>query len=303
MTTSKRVRFAQATLLSTAAVLMAAPAVSHAAEPAALSASQLKAQGKVRVVVAFKAGAGAAARAAIAAAGGRTVLDLADLNAVAIEVPRKALALLQRNPNVEFAEEDGVRHALGNTSKAPLRTAVAAVAAGSQVVPYGIPMVQADQVSDSLAAGRKLCIVDSGYDLAHEDLAGNTVDGVNLTTSGQWSTDELGHGTHVAGTIAAVNNDLGVIGVLPNKNIRLHIAKVFDASGSAPTSIIVKGMLACMKAKANVVSMSLGGASAQKIEEKVVDLMARRNMLLIAAAGNAGTSAVSYPAEIGRAHV
>jgi subtilisin family serine protease len=107
----------------------------------------------------------------------------------------------------------------------------------TQQAPYGIAMVEADQVADDTAGSRKLCIVDSGIDACHEDLAGLALDGVNLTRSGQWFTDELSHGTHVAGTIAAVANSIGVVGVLPNRRLNLFIAKVFDASGSAPSSV------------------------------------------------------------------
>lgn len=152
---------------------------------------------------------------------------------------------------------------------------------GSQVTPYGIPMVQADQLSDALASDRTLCIVDSGIDRDHEDLTGMPVDGVNLSASGEWFTDENSHGTHVAGTIVAVDNTLGVIGVNPNKHLKLFIAKVFDATGSASSSIISKGMQACLKAKANVVSMSLGGPKASGVEQRIVTRLAKRGVLIV----------------------
>jgi len=265
----------------------------QAAPVQALSGAQLQAQGKLRVIVAFKPGKAAAARAAIAAAGGREVVSLDEVNAVAVELPSKALAALQRSPHIDYIEADASRQAFA----APARNSrIDATSAGSQTVPYGISMVQADQLPDSLAAGRKLCIVDSGYEVTHEDLIGNTVGGVNLTTSGEWYTDEAHHGTHVGGTVSAVNNALGVVGVMPGKRINLYIAKVFDVTGSASSSVIAKAMLSCMQARANVVSMSLGGSGASKIEEAVVNLLASRNMLIIAAAGNGGSSAVSYPA-------
>ncbi len=261
-----------------------------AAQTQSLSQAQLKAQGKVRVIVSYKANRGAEMRAAIAAAGGREVVALDEVEAIAIEATPRVVDALRRNPNVVSIEADLVRHVFGRKGSSP------AVATDAQTQPYGIPMVQADQIKDVLASDRKLCIVDSGYETAHEDLAGNTVDGVNLTTSGEWFTDEAHHGTHVGGTVSAVNNSLGVIGVMPNKRISLYIAKVFDASGSAPSSTIAKGMLACVKARANVVSMSLGGDGASALEQRVVTLMAKRNMLIIAAAGNNGTSSISYPA-------
>ncbi len=257
--------------------------------------AQLAAQGKVRVVVSYKSGAGAAALAAIAAAGGRVVVDLSDVDAVAAEVPARARAALQRSPAVQSVDDDPMRYAFGTFGKRSAAR-IKPMSGGTQVSPYGIGMVQADQLSDVLAFDRKLCIVDSGIDRVHEDLNGITVDGVNLTTSGEWFTDEASHGTHVAGTIAAIDNTIGVLGVLPHEHISIYIAKVFDASGSAPSSVIAKGMLACMRARANVVSMSLGGSQAGRLEQRVVDRLASRNILIIAAAGNSGTSDISYPA-------
>ncbi|MED5621261.1 S8 family serine peptidase [Ideonella sp. BN130291] len=268
-------------VLGIAAAFGAAPLASQAATAA----------DKVRVIVAFKQGAVSAGHAAIAAAGGRTVLDVGGFNAVAVELPRKAVALLQRSPHVEFVEEDKLQYAfaLSDPSGPPYLP--------GQQVPYGIKMVQADQVSDSTTTNRTVCIIDSGYDLAHEDLSANHVSGENLTTSGSWSTDEAHHGTHVAGTVAAINNSVGVVGVNPNKNLNLYIVKVFDASGSAPSSVIAKAMLRCGMNGANVVSMSLGGSSPNKLQEKIADwLTTKRNTLVIAAAGNAGNSTVSYPA-------
>jgi len=248
--------------------------------------------GRSRVLVAFKPGAAAAARSAVAAGGGKIVADLSEVNGLAVELPDAAVRQLQQNPNVDFVENDAIRYVLAK----PGSGVSSDPSSPPQSVPYGITMVQADQVSDGFASDRKLCIVDSGIDAAHEDLQGLSIDGDNVSKSGEWFTDENGHGTHVAGTIAAVNNAIGVLGVLPNRQLRLHIAKVFDVTGSTTTSTIIRGMLACMRANADVVSMSLGGDGATQLELRVTNLLASRNMLLIAAAGNAGSRAVSYPA-------
>lgn len=235
-----------------------------------------------RVIVKFKAGAFAKGRAELAARGGKTVLNLSEFNAVAARLSPAAIKLLKKSSLVEFIEPDYQQHTM----------------AVSEVVPYGIPMVQADQLSDAGTSGLTLCIVDSGIDGSHPDHAGNKLAGENFTTSGAWNTDENGHGTHVAGTVAAVGgNGMGVVGVLPNKNINLYIAKVFDASGSAPSSTIAKAMWACSKnGNANVISMSLGGSGASKLQGLVAKLLARRGVMMFAAAGNNGTSSISYPA-------
>jgi subtilisin family serine protease len=246
-------------------------------------------QGSVRVIVGFRPGASAAARSAIAAAQGRVAVDLGEVDGLGVELPAAAIAALQRNPNIEFVENDPPRYAFGMAS--PM-----ALPGTPQTAPYGIGMVQADQLPDTAAANRRLCIIDSGVDAGHEDLTGNVLDGENLTASGQWYTDENSHGTHVAGTVAAIDNAVGVVGVLPHAQINVYIAKVFDASGSAASTVIARAMLDCAAAGANVVSMSLGGSAASQIESRVTERLAANNVLVIAAAGNDGTTAVSYPA-------
>ena len=290
MLITQRVRITSTALVAVALISLG---VAGAAQAQGSSGSS-KGQAKARVIVAFKPGSAAAARAAINSAGGRVVIDLSEVNGLAAELPAPAVAALRRNPNIEFVEDDPVRRVLGRP--APAVSHPAALPGTPQVIPYGIPMVQADQVLDVHAGNRKVCIIDSGIDRAHEDLQGLSVDGINLTKSGQWFTDENSHGTHVAGTVAALNNSVGVIGVMPGRRINLYIVKVFDAGGSAPDSVIGRGMLDCMKADANVVSMSLGGDIPSQMGARIADLLDRRNMLVIAAAGNDGNTAVSYPA-------
>jgi subtilisin family serine protease len=168
----------------------------------------------------------------------------------------------------------------------------------SQTTPYGIPMVQADQVSDSGAGARKVCVIDSGYYLGHEDLPTSTVTGdSDLGGAGDWREDGFGHGTHVAGTIAALNNDKGVLGVLPSGNLHLHIVRVFGDSGTwAYSSTLVNALNKCRAAGSNVVSMSLGGSFASFTEESAFNDAYAAGVLSVAAAGNAGNTSYSYPA-------
>ncbi len=248
-----------------------------------------------RVIVAFKPGASAAGRAAVAAVGGKHQLDIYGTNAAAFEVPARALAGLSRNPNIEYVEEDTPRYPFALVTPSDGTT----YAAG-QRVPYGIQMVQADQMplGDSLAGNRKVCIIDSGYDRSHEDLAGTAnITGEYDSGTGWWYTDENSHGTHVAGTIAALNNaGTGVVGVNANNQLNLHIVKVFSASGWAYSSSLAAAANKCASAGSHVISMSLGGSRANKTEQKAFDSLASQGILSIAAAGNDGNNRNSYPA-------
>ncbi len=249
---------------------------------------------KERVNIIYKAGAKGRIVAALASANGRMVHDFPEVNAVTVELPSKAVKALQRNRNVTFLEKDSTQYAFAISEPSdgdPYFT--------GQQVPYGIPLVQADvmPLHDSLAGNRTLCVVDSGIDANHPDLAGLQLAGINLSGSGFWYTDEGSHGTHVTGTIAAINNlDTGVVGVMPNQTIDLKIVKVFDASGSTSSSTVAYGMLICGRAGANVISMSLGGPVNSYLQAVIANYLYSRGVLLVAAAGNAGTSATSYPA-------
>ena len=206
--------------------------------PVALAASDA-----TRVIVAYKPGAQAALRAAVAAARGSVKHEIVGMDAMAVEVPTQALAGLARNPHVDYVEEDAKRYPLAATAPS-----TGTPYASGQLVPFGIPMVQADQLSDALAGNRKICIIDSGYDRGHPDLpAGANITGEYDAGTGWWYTDENHHGTHVAGTIAALNNaGTGVVGVNPNGTIKLHIVKVFGADAWAYSSSLTKiGRASC----------------------------------------------------------
>jgi subtilisin family serine protease len=274
------------------------PSLRHAAlalaAVATLAAPLAMAQNATtRVIVAFKPGAAGAARAAIAAARGDVKHEIQGMDAVAVELPTQALAGLSRNPNVEYLEEDVKRYPYAGatpTTGTPYAT--------GQLMPYGIAMVQADQLAGTNASNRKLCIIDSGYDRAHEDLsAGANVTGEFDSGTGWWYTDENHHGTHVAGTISALNNaGKGVVGVSENASLRLHIVKVFGADAWAYSSTLTTAANKCRDAGANVISMSLGGSFSSRTEQRAFDALLANNILSFAAAGNDGNTRVSYPA-------
>lgn len=243
----------------------------------AVSGSALQATGRYIV----KAHNHAAAKAAVIAAGGTIALDLSGHGGFAAQLPEQALKGLSHHPAVEYIEVDAKRYPM------------------AEVTPYGVGMVQADQLSDSGAGSRTVCIIDSGYNLGHEDLpsGANITGSDDLGGAGPWATPEGVHGTHVAGTIAALaNNGLGVVGINPNGILRLHIVRVFDAAGWAYSSSLVGALDACEAAGANVVNMSLGGTMKSRFEDKAFAAANGRGVLSIAAAGNDGNTRNSYPA-------
>jgi subtilisin family serine protease len=219
-------------------------------------------------------------RAALRAAGARIELELPSLGAVAAKIPARALPGLMCNPTIEYIEQDVPRYPM------------------AQTVPYGIPMVQADLAAYDGPSGVKVCIIDSGYHLGHEDLPnGSMVTGKSDSGAGDWFQDGHGHGTHVAGTIAALTNKVGVVGVASHGNIPLHIVRVFGDNGNwAYSSTLIAALDACEAAGANIVNMSLGGSFKSFSEDRAFGAAYNRGILSIAAAGNAGNTRKSYPA-------
>jgi serine protease len=254
-------------LIAVLAVAILLPATLLAAPP----------DGSGRYMIEFKQFPGAAA--AVRGAGGSVVHEFPAMNVVAAYLPARAFEALSANPNVALIAEDPKRYPM------------------AQSTPYGIPMVQADLLSDATAANRKVCIIDSGFYTGHEDLTGNTVAGTNNSGTGNWYQDKCGHGTHVAGTIAAINNDKGVVGVLPNGKVSLHIVKVFgDDCAWSYSSDLIAALDACRNAGANVVSMSLGGGKGiGPWEQNAFDSAWSAGVLSIAAAGNDGTTTSPTP--------
>lgn len=242
-------------------------------------ASSAFAADDARYIVKFKEGKGKAAEAMAHQMGGKKALGLDRQGAFAAHLPKSALESLKKSPWVEYVEEDVKRYPM------------------AQSTPYGISMVQADVLSDGVAGNRTVCIIDSGYDISHPDLAANLVTGSNDPSgAGNWYEDQNHHGTHVAGTIAALNNNEGVVGIMPNGNIKLHIVKVFGADGWAYSSSLIAAVNECEAHGANVINMSLGGSVKSRTEETGFKNSYARGVLNIAAAGNDGNTRHSYPA-------
>ncbi|ALN93953.1 S8 family serine peptidase [Lysobacter gummosus] len=213
--------------------------------------------------------------------GAKTHYEFDNLNAVVMTLPAEVVAGLRGNKNL-IVEEDPLRYPMG------------------EFVPYGVPAVQApDVVAAGVdGTGVKVCVIDSGLRASHEDFAGLTLSGY-APTGKTWNSDTCGHGTHVAGTIAAVgNNGKGVIGVSPGK-VSLHIVKYFDGPTCGHASFassLVDAANRCAQAGAKVINMSLGGPLSSSLESNAFAKLLSQGVLSVAAAGNSGNSSKSYPA-------
>ncbi len=226
---------------------------------------------------------------AVQALGGKVLQDLTSLHALGVRIPVGAVAKLKGNSAVDFIEQDQPRYPMFSSPQAPSPT-------GPQLTPWGIDAVNADP--QAYAGNIKICIIDSGYSRGHEDLERSPVSVSADSGTGDPFHDGCHHGTHVAGTISALDNAIGVVGVNGNGLLPIHIVKFFDDTCTdAYSSDLAAAVGKCInEGKARVISMSLGGGTPTKTEKQAFDDALNNNVLSIAAAGNAGDTSTSYPA-------
>jgi serine protease len=211
--------------------------------------------------------------------------------AVAARLDPNQLQELRKNPDIEYIEPDYKIYALGSAESESISDISAL--SSSQTVPYGVTMVNAPAVwPRTRGAGVRVAVMDTGISTYHPD-RGNVVDSVSFVT-GEAVEDFHGHGTHTSGTIAAADNDIGVIGVAPEAD--LLIAKVLDNTGTGNTSWLIAGIQWAVNNNAKVISMSLGGYNYSSALETACDNALADGVVLVAAAGNDDVSTPSYPA-------
>lgn len=180
------------------------------------------------------------------------------LRGFSANLSESALAKIKNNPRVAFVSED--REV--SIQKRPTRTPTP-TQSPVQTIPTGINRVNAENLTNK-GNGVHVAVIDTGIDLDHPDLIGNIAGGKNCNGTGTSYDDGNGHGTHVAGTIAASNNTIGVVGVAPEA--RLWGVRVLNNSGSGTWSQIICGLdFVTANAPANggpitVANLSLGGS-------------------------------------------
>lgn len=166
----------------------------------------------------------------------------------------------------------------------------------SQTIPWGI-----DRVGGATTSNGTAWVIDSGIDLDHPDLNVDTDNSEVFVSSGPGSDtpdDGNGHGTHVAGTIAAIDNDRDVVGVAAGANV--VAVKVLDDRGSGAYSDVISGIdyVAANASSGDVANMSLGGGTSDAVDDAVRNA-ADQGIYFAIAAGNDGADANNYsPARV-----
>ncbi|MFZ3580150.1 S8 family peptidase [Virgibacillus sp. DJP39] len=170
-------------------------------------------------------------------------------------------------------------------------------------IPKGIKLIQAPEIWQvTKGKGVTVAILDTGCDINHPDLMERVVGGKNFTDDDSDNPaiymDYAGHGTHVAGTIAATLNNEGVTGVAPEAN--LLIVKVLNKKGFGQYDWIIDGINFAIEQKVDIISMSLGGPTDHPKLYEAIKSAVNENILVVCAAGNEGdgnfsTDEFAYP--------
>lgn len=195
---------------------------------------------------------------------------------------------LLNNPHIKLVEADEIRKPMAIYSD-DLGNPMT-----EQLTPYAVYQSQANLVNFNAGAGMKVCVIDSGLDRSNIDFDWGNITGDNDSGTGRWDVAGGPHGTHVAGTVGAADNGVGVVGMAPG--VAMHIIKVFNAEGWGYSSDLAYAAQKCTAAGANIITMSLGGGGANSTESNAFATFTNNGGLVLAAAGNDGNNVRSYPA-------
>ena len=161
-----------------------------------------------------------------------------------------------------------------------------------QSMDWGIPKIGVNRVWGlTTGKGIKVAVIDSGIQRDHPDLVANVKGGINFTSdrsSAEWYMDGHGHGTRVSGIIAALNNDIGVVGVTPDAE--LYGVRVLNDTGGGNISDLISGLYWVADNGMDVANMSLGYSNVPNPYQvnQALDYAYNKGVVLVASAGNNG---------------
>jgi subtilisin family serine protease len=209
------------------------------------------------------------------------------LKGFSIMVPPQAVAAMEKNPKVKYVATDDIRYAFAQDMSTGIQRIFADTNANSDI-----------DGTDDYRVDVDVAVIDTGVDFEHPDL--NVVGGVICTGNPfrvrckSGGDDDHYHGTHVAGTIGAIDNGIGVVGVAPGA--RVWAVKVLDSRGSGYTSWIIAGIdwVAANADTIEVANMSLGGYGYSQAEYDAIQGAVNKGVAFAVAAGNEDDDANYY---------
>jgi subtilisin family serine protease len=206
-----------------------------------------------------------------------------------------AARMAAENPQILYYEPDGIAtafEAVGARARAPRPSADVGIQA--QTTPWGVTRVG----GPSDGTGTVAWVIDTGIDLDNPDLDVDVARSANFVTRGKDTPDDgNGHGTHVAGTIAALDNGIDVVGVAAGATV--VAVRVLGNSGSGSFSGVIAGVdyVAANAAPGDVANMSLGGPASNALDDAVRG--AAETVVFAIAAGNSSADAGNFsPARV-----
>jgi len=250
-----------------------------------------------RVIVGFRDTPVLEQRQMIESLGGRVLYQYDFINAIAAELPNRAVTSLAQSSRVTYVETEQSRQMETHLDPGVLWDGT------YEILPWGINAVQADEVWDAdhnlvidgpssiTGSGVSVAVLDSGIQLGHEDLAGN----LDLANSFDFLDNDAdvsdipgpvtGHGTATSGIVAAIENTVGVIGVAPKASIIMY--RVCNSFlNDCPDSAIIAALQQAITDGADVASMSFGGIGFSIPFKQAIHAADQAGIILVASAGN-----------------
>lgn len=237
----------------------------------------------VKVLIGFANQPGPAAEALVRGAGGSIKYTYNLVPSIAATIPQAAVNGLLRNPLVTVIEPDITVYAVDAYDTELNNT-------------WGVKRIGAGTVHSggNLGAAVKVAVIDSGVYYTHSDLAANYAGGYDFVNGDSDPMDDNGHGTHVAGTIAAVRNGVGVVGVAPA--VKIYALKVLGAGGGGSYSDVIAALQWAVGNGIQVTNNSYGSSGDPGTQVKAAFDKAyyTYGVLHVAAAGNSGKENVNF---------
>ena len=235
----------------------------------------------------------------IAAKGGKVINTIDEINAFVVKVPEhtedKFIFSILKNPIVDYAEKDPVLRAFYDPED-PFYT----------TYQWGMKRIGSESAWNTLTgigSGVKVAVVDTGMNYNHVDLAGrvDTANGWDFVGNDSvplpsnafcYNGDWEWHATFVAGIIAGIDNDVGIVGA---SQVEIIPVRVLNNCGSGSSSNVANGILWAANNGADVINLSLGGRSSSTMQNAVITAYSQ-DVVIVASAGNSGSGKPSYPA-------